>query len=59
MGGELFENDEEFRRVMYVCDDALKDMLPEPLLEVLYGDRVDAGWYPYLAILDTVARSEY
>lgn len=55
MGRELYENDEEFRRVVRVCDEALKDVLPKRLISVLYGEEKESGmlrevWTPYSAV---------
>lgn len=42
---------------MHVCDDALEDILPKRLLEVLYGNNADAGSCPDLALCNTVAEN--
>jgi acyl transferase domain-containing protein len=41
MGRQLYESEPSFRRTIEECEEHLRDILPEPLGEVLYGSKVD------------------
>lgn len=46
MGRWLYDNDQAFQQILDECDEALRDVLPERLISVLYGGDEDSGkWH--------------